>query len=78
MNPAKQSIRHFVSKIMSDTNNPSAFRIFKALRRRESFESALENLLRKKVKVKLSHYWPWAGPWGSRRLRLPGFLAIGT
>ena len=26
------------------------------------------------TKVKLSHCRPWAGPWGSRRLRLPGFL----
>jgi hypothetical protein len=24
--------------------------------------------------LKLSHYRPWAVPWGSRRLRLPGFL----
>jgi hypothetical protein len=28
----------------------------------------------KQHKKKLSHYRPWAGPWGSRRLRLPGFL----
>jgi hypothetical protein len=25
-------------------------------------------------KLKLSHYRPWVGPWGSRRLGLPGFL----
>jgi hypothetical protein len=28
--------------------------------------------------LKLSNYRPWAGPWGSRRLRLQNFQTIGT